>query len=261
MNTTRRVVLVSVLIAILACWTVFAAIGFKVKTPIALKDNIYVNESAEFNITIQNTKGVADSFRLSVPDSITWNLQTEPPSDKLSGINIDPYSPRTTHIIIYPSKDLKPSRYGVLLSIQSDYNSDVIQVPLEYNIKSGGIFVAPVLRPDLRIDVDMPNNGKFDPRKDTTITLYVKNQNQLTLQDVEVTLKNSFIEQAEKIEQLAPLERVAKSFTIHFNPKETPKADPLVITVTSGNKSFVTIKDAEILGYEAPFIEDLRTSY
>jgi len=257
MDKAKRVILIAFIIAVLAVLPVMAATGFKVKSPIAIRDSLFLNESAEFELTIQNTKGVADSFRLSVPDSITWNLQTDPPQDKLSGINIEPFSSKTTHIIIYPAKDLKPSRYGVLLSIQSDYNGQIVDIPLEFNVKSGSTFI-PSLKPDLKIDVEISNNGKFDPRKDAAVKVFVKNKNQLTLTDIEVSLKNSFIEQTQRIERLAPLERVLREFTLTFDPKEGPKSEPLVITVTTGNKSFVAIKDVEIIGYEAPFLQDIK---
>ncbi len=257
MNKTKRVILLAFIITVLSILPVIAASGFKVKSPVAIRDSLFVNESADFDITIQNTKGVADSFRLSVPDSITWNLQTDPPSDKLSGINIEPFSSKTTHIIIYPARDLKSSRYGVLLSIQSDYNGQSVEVPLEFNIKSGGTFI-PILKPDLKIDVELSSNGKFDPRKEATVKVFVKNKNQLTLTDIEVSLKNSFIEQTQRIDVLAPLERVLREFTLTFDPKESPKSEPVVITVTTGNKSFVAIKDVEIIGYEVPLLQAIK---
>ncbi len=262
MDQTKRVVLIFMILSVgmfIFSTSVNAAIGFKVKPPVVVRDSLFVNETAEFNITIQNTKALSDSFRLSVPDSIIWNLQTDPPQDKLSGINIEPYSSKTTHIIIYPNKYLKSSRYGVLLSIQSDYNKDMVEVPLEFNIKSGGIFI-PSLKPDLKVEVEISNDGKFDPRNEANIKVFVKNKNQLALTDIEVSLKNSFIERVEKIPRLNPLERTLREFSINFNPKEGPKSGPLVITVTSGNKSFVSIRDVEIIGYQVPFIEDLKTT-
>ncbi|MBI2546068.1 hypothetical protein HYV81_02710 [Candidatus Woesearchaeota archaeon] len=259
MNAIKRVFLIALIIMIVSLYPAFAASGFRVKAPEVIKDSILLNESAEFNITIQNTKGFSDTFRLSVPDSITWNVVTEPPSDKLSGILVEPYSSRATHVIVYPSKDIKPSRYGILLEIQSEYNRDVLQVPLEFNIR-GGEFVPPLLKPDLRVDVELTSSGKFDPRKDATVTVFVKNKNQLTLQNINVSLKNSFIDKTQRIELLQPLERVPVEFKLSFNPKETPKAESLVITVIAGNKSFVAIKDVEIIGFEAAFVEDVQTT-
>lgn len=229
---------------------VFGAYTFDISVEPIIND-IYVNESAVFKLTVNNSQSITDTFGINSGE-VWWSIYTEPQSDYFGGITIGGGKSKSTMLLITPKKGLPGGKYAVELILESENKGSAIKKYLEVNVKSLKPPI-PDYEPTIKLDLEVSNNAKFDPRNSATIKVILKNKNALTLSDIDITLKSSLIDKERSGITLEPLERRTEDFTISFKPNEEPQKDTLLVTVSAGNKTFVALKEFEILPYTLPF--------
>lgn len=233
--------------------TVVKAYGFDVEyTPI--ENDIYLTEPAVFDVLIKNNENFENTFRITVPDFIAWSSDTQPQSFRISGVKVEPKSALKAKLLLYP-KNIQPGRKLVQVIAKSDISNEQIGKFLNVNIKSE--FAVPNYEPNLLIEVQMPNEGKLDPREEQRISVKVKNKNALGLSNITIKLKSKIIETETKIDSLEPLGTELKDFVLSFDPLEKPQKDSLVVEAKIGNKTFVAIEDYEIIPYYPSFQQEV----
>jgi len=253
MNKTLIVIL-SLIIFLLSTLLV-SAYGFDVAyTPI--KDDIYINEGAVFEVTVVNNLDVENRYRISVGDFTEWSVETDPQSYKLSGILVEPKKSKTFELRIYP-KNIRHGQKSVKITMKSEDTKEEIRKYIKINIKSE--YTIPSYLPSIGLKIYLPSEGKIDPRKDAVFRIELKNKNLLSLEDVELELKSNLIEGKKTGITLEPLERKVEDFTIKFNPVEIPKKETLVATATVENRTFVSIEDFYIISYYEDFLQKEET--
>jgi len=217
-----------------------------------IKDNIYISEGAEFEVTIVNNEDQANRFRVSVEDFTQWSIETIPQSYKLSGVSIPANKADTFKLIFYP-KNIRPGQKSVKVVVKSEETEDEIGKSLNINLKSE--YSIPSFIPNIELKVYAPNQGKVDPRLDNVYKVEVKNKNLLILDDITVTLKSSLLDETQAGIKLEPLERRLLDFPVTLDRTESPKTETLIATATIRNQSFVAIQDYEIIPYKEDFAQ------
>ena len=148
---------------------------------IPIKDDIFVNESATFNLTVTNTQNVKDTFRIR-SDDIWWSIYTDPLSDYFGGLKIFGGQTKTTKLVLTPKKGLLGGKYAVELIVVSENKGTGLKKFLNINVHSLEPPI-PDYQPNIKLDVELSNNGQFDPRNPAIIKVILKNRNALNLTD------------------------------------------------------------------------------
>ena len=220
-----------------------------------IKDDIYVNESAVFNLTVINDQHVMDTFRFR-SDDIWWSIYTEPQSDYFGGLKVFGQQEKSTKLLLTPKKGLLGGKYAVEIVLESQNTGVAIKKLLNINVHSLKPPI-PDYQPTIKLDIELANNGKFDPRNPAIIKVILKNKNALNLTEISVTLKSKLIDEERYPLTLDPLERRTEEFSINFDPNEQPQKDTLLITASVGNKTFVAIHEFEIIPYVLSFEQEV----
>jgi len=253
MNKTLIVIL-SLMIFLLSTLLV-SAYGFDVAYS-SIKDDIYINEGAVFEVTVINNLDVENRYRISVGDFTEWSVETDPQSYKLSGILVGPKESKTFELMVYP-KNIRHGQKSVKITLKSEDTKEEIRKYVKINIKSE--YTIPSFLPSIGLKIYLPDEGKIDPRRDAVFRIELKNKNLLNLEDIELELKSNLIEAKKTGITLEPLERRVEDFTVKFNPVEFPKKETLVVTATTENKTFVSIEDFNIISYYEDFLQKEET--
>jgi hypothetical protein len=219
-----------------------------------MQDTIFMNESALFNLTVNNTQGVLDSFRFNY-DDIRWSLYTDPQSDYFGGMKVPANSARTTTLLLTPRTGVTGGKYAIKLTLISENTGMELSKYLEIHARSLLVPI-PDYDPNIALTFELGNGGKFDPRNSGTIRLYIKNKNALSFPNVDVSLKSNLITKERTI-SLEPLERRTEDFSFSFKSNTIPQKDTLLITVTAGNGTFHTLAEYEIIPYRVPFEQQI----
>lgn len=249
--------LILYIMCLMVCSSLVSAYDFDVSYDV-VTDDIYQDEGAIFRAHITNNENVERRYRVSLSDYTLWTLQTEPLSHRLSGIVVGPGETKESQLMFYPTAQAVPGRYSITIYLKKADSNQEIRKSVEINLKSRTMKI-PDYQPNLKVESTLPDNGKIDPRGTKTVMISLKNRNALYIEDCDLTLKSKLIdEQVDNID-LEPLERKELTFDIAFDPMEAPKKDVLVVTASVGNKTFVTINNYEIIGYETDFTVESQT--
>ena len=243
------------LIVLLLSTSLASAYGFDVAyTPV--KDEIYINEGAVFEVTIVNNLNTENRYRISVGDFTEWSVETDPQSYKLSGIPVEPKKSKTFNLMLYP-RNIRPGQKSVKVIMKSEDTKEEIRKYIKINLKSE--YTIPSYLPNIGLKIYLPDEGEIDPREEAVFRIELKNKNLLTLEDIELELKSNLIEAKKTGIALTPLERKVEDFSIKFNPVEPPKKETLVVTATVANRTFVSIEDFNIVAYYEKFLQKEET--
>jgi hypothetical protein len=216
-----------------------------------IQNQIIFGETAKFNATITNNQDFHDTFRFKFNDN-RWSVYTQPQHHYFGGIDVAPLKEVSTTLLFSPKKELRAGQYSIEVTLISQKTNQEIRNFVNINLKSG--FRIPEYSPNIKVEIDVPNKGKIDPRKEFTIKINLKNKNVLSLDGVSLSLRSDLIEEKEITDiSFSPLERKTEEFTIKLNPNEQPKKDTIIASVRIGNKTFVDIEDFEIIPYLEPF--------
>ncbi|MAG08597.1 hypothetical protein CMO89_03925 [Candidatus Woesearchaeota archaeon] len=251
----RRSLLFAVILILSSFYV--SAYGFDIEVE-PIKTTIFVNEGAEYKVTVRNNLEYENRYRIILPDFSLWSVQTSPQSHRLSGILVQPNSEVSTILKVYPTEKVWPGRYQIKLVIESEKTDEEVRKILNLNLVSGEYHQAE-FKPDVLVTVDIPNDGKLDPRQKQVIKISLKNKNLLNIGDLSLMLKSELVDGQKSGIALEPLQRKIEEFTVVLDPFHPPMNDSLITTVSVQNKTFTVVKEYQVIGYTEPFIEEVKT--
>jgi len=222
----------------------------------AIRDEIFLNEPAVFELTIYNNNNVEENYRITIEDFVAWSVQTDPISHRLSGITVGSGQSETTTLILHP-REVKPGRTAVQVAVKKEGSNQQISKLLRVNVRE--IYKIPIIEPKLELIVSFSEGGKFDPRKENLAQIEIKNKNQLDIEDLTLTVRSSLIDETRTGIALQPLERKKEGFILNFDLMQEPVKDSLVVTAFVKNVSFVQIANYEVVAYTTAFNEEHTT--
>ena len=259
MQKNRKFVLLGTLVLfILLTLSSVHAYDFDVEYE-AINNDVLMDEGASFKVTITNNEAVERRYRISLTDYSRWTIQTEPLSDRLSGILVQPGKTVETTLIFYPVEGTEAGRYSVKVILKKEGSTEEIRKDVDINLRSG-IMTIPSYEPNIKVEIEFPDNAKIDPRTDENLVVYLKNKNALSLENITLVLKSDLINTEKYGLSLDPLERRAIPISMGLDKRQAPVDDVLAATAYISDKSFVGLKEYEIIAYDAEYIQNIEES-
>ena len=213
-------------------------------TPV--KDKIYTEEEALFNVTIINNEDSEQKFKFET--DVLWDLMSEPLSDYFSGMTVEANSSKTTLLKLHPPaySNVGPKKLNLEVRSTSDEETEIIPITVYIQSVYGYQGYMPYIVTTLFVDPI-----KWDPRDKLTVKVKLQNTNILNLSDVEIdlTTQNGLMHKKREI-SLGPLEERTEIFIISLSPQITPGDDVVVAEVSSGDETFpADFENIEIIAY------------
>ncbi|MBW2981310.1 hypothetical protein KY343_00390 [Candidatus Woesearchaeota archaeon] len=232
------------IIFILCILTVSAADYDVEITPI--KDSIFLEESAEFEIAIKNNLMTIQNFRI-YSSEVEWDI---PSTD----IKVYPDSVASERLVITPTKYVGPGMYGVALTIK-DIDADETTEELIYiHIKPPGQAVSEYL-PSVKMSYEM--NEQIAPEEPVTIKITLENRNVLNLTDLAIKITSDLaVFNTEQPVQLKPLETKDIELSYDLDPLQAPGEYKLNFDLLKSGKTIdrpqsqIIIIGEKTLGFE-----------
>ncbi|RMF56090.1 hypothetical protein D6745_00245 [Candidatus Woesearchaeota archaeon] len=231
------------------CILAFSAEAVLVADLQPINAEIFLNETAKYNLTITNFGNTPDHFIIYTQDP-RWHVSTEP---KVSQIAAGEKT--ITTLEIKPLSGLRERLHIVNIYLKSTITTQVIEKSVVVNIKSTTPPEPKEYLPSVKMDAEISNNGRLDPREKVVLTLLFENRNSLNIDNLEILIDSNLIKDASTT-QLGPLEQRKKIFTFELDPYTKPQDDSLTIMAVVGNRTVATIDNMPltILPY-SPFFE------
>jgi len=221
----------------------------------AIRDQIFLNEPAVFEIKITNSDVTRHDYRMDIESFPDWSAQTDPISHRLSGITVDAGRTETTTLLLHPS-GIRPGRAAVLVTIRRENTNERISNIVKINVQEE--YQIPIIVPKIGLTVILPEDSKLDPRDENIIQVEVKNRNQLDIKDLTLKIRSSLFEDEIRNIALQPLERKTVTFVVEIDPLQQPLRDSIVATANVGNKTFVELDNFEVIAYTTDFREEIN---
>ena len=158
------------LIVLLLSLTAVSAIEIEIE---AIKDNIYLTESAEFKIIIKNDNNSIQNFNVYSPE-VEWNI----PSKQIKAY---PQISTEETLEVIPTKYIGPGMYGIKLNFRNQDTNELIEKIIFVNVKSPGEAFSQY-KPSIKISIS--SESAIDPGSDVLVTVTLENKNILDLKDI-----------------------------------------------------------------------------
>lgn len=194
----------------------------------AVNSSIYSDQSAIFSLKIINHNAAAKDYTIKTPDSVTWDLHTDPRSDYI--VSVPAGATRTVTVLLDP---LLP-RFGqnnVLIDVKS-LSDNIVQT------KTVAIDVFDKNDPRREylpsITTQLIMDNVIDPRQRTVIKVRLNNLIPRELKGVVVSVessKSNFIKNSLTID-LKPSEDRVQVFLVDLNPNQQPFKDTVKAKAT-----------------------------
>ena len=162
------------------------AITFDVKVA-AIKDNVVVDEAAEFNLTIQNNLDTTEDFTIKKAGYPFWDMYTKPLENQLS-LRVPAQGSASIILFVNPLHITSVDTYTLDTSIVLDRTGEQHKVPITVGIISTGTLIQGYV-PTVLASVSVPE--KVDPRKEFTISIVANNQNIINYTNLTLRVESS----------------------------------------------------------------------
>ena len=248
-----------ILFGIILILSSFYVLGYGFDVSIEpIKTSIFITEGAEYKLTVKNNLDYENRYRIVVPDFSLWSVQTSPQSHRLSGMLIPANSEVSTTLKVYPTEKVWPGRYQIKIVVDSEKTDEEVRKVIDLSLLSGE-YHQDEFKPEILITLELPNEGKLDPRQRQTIKVGVKNKNLLNIADLSLSLKSALIDEQKTGISLKPLEKKIEEFTFTLDSTQEPLEDSLIATVTVLDKTFTVVNDYDIIGFTESFQKEVKT--
>ena len=213
-------------------------------TPV--KDKIFKEEEALFNVTVTNNGEGEEKFKFKT--DVLWDMMSEPLSDYFSGMVVPAGSSKTTLLKLSPPiyTSIGPQKLDLEVTSTSDDDTEVIAITIYIQSTAYHQGYMPYIVTTLFVDPI-----KWDPRNKLTAKVKLKNTNILNLSNVmiDLTTQNGLMHKKREI-SLDPLEERTEIFIISLSPQITPGKDVIVAEVRSNGEIFPPdLVNIEIVSY------------
>lgn len=217
-----------------------------------VKSSIYLNETAEYLVTIYNNNIISNRYRFDEFDFTKWSTDARP--SMLSGVNIPAKSQKTVRLFLFPLR-VMPGLYSLQLVVRADKTKTIVKKPIRVNLRSR-LIPGASYEEDIEGTFVVGVNNKLDPRRKESITIKLRNRNLLYINDVDLKVEdeNGLFSFEKKGLDFVPLERKDVRFEVTIDSKIAPQEGKLIISWDIGNVTFGPYGHPyEIIGYELPF--------
>jgi len=245
MDKGVKLILLAVLVAVSAA-SAYAAPSFEPKA-VAVKDDIIVNEPAEFTFEIYNSLDTMQEFRLSTLDYPFWGIRTEPLINPIT-LTVAPKSNNSIGILVDALHITQIGAYVVTITVESLNTGEKISVPVQVGIKSTDPLIGGYV-PTVITSVSVP--ARMDPREDVPIKVHLSNQNPVDYDDMVVRIESEHFNDVIDY-TLGPREEKDISLTKKIDPLSSPQKGRLSVTIYKGDRIVVNTitKPYEIIEYK-----------
>jgi hypothetical protein len=200
-----------------------------------IQDQIAVNETASFEITIHNGYQWAREFRLDKVGYPFWDMYVTPLANPISYV-VPAESSFSFTLYVKPLHITSVDTYN-LDTYVTDVVSDRKQVvPLTVGIASTEALIQGYV-PTILTSVSVPDS--IDPRKPITITVNLNNQNILDYPNLTVRLASKTIN-GDFMYSLGPKEEKRVDIVTQISPSTPPQEDTLFISLLRGDRIVIT---------------------
>lgn len=214
----RRLVCLFFMILVMASSAV--AIEFSADI-LPLGQTIKLNETARFNLTINNPSTEVEQFEIYSPD-VQWDVSTDPTSDRI--VRIRPKGNVSTTLVVRPLY-VNPGLYIVGLVIKRSGSSELVRKNLEVGIVRE---IVGEYTPSIRSQLDFTND--LDPRKNATLKLDIENQNRRDIGNITIKIRSNLIND-DLYTKLNPLETKHLILSYALDPKLSPQQDTIRVSI------------------------------
>ncbi len=232
----KRLQLVIGLFLIILAYSAYGVGSFDVSVE-AVKNRIYPNETAEFKLVINNNVNIIETFEISSPDTLFWDVYTLPRKDYV--VEVFPGKSRSVDIFFRPLY-VEPGIYSVRINVYAQRQKQRVTEELDIEVRNP----APGYKkyvPGVATTLIVPET--VDPRKEMDVKLRIRNLIPLPLKDLRLHLfSNSGLIDQSKTVSLEPNQETIIEFPIKLDPLTPPQKDYLkgeIIYIDEENKSYI----------------------
>ncbi|MBI5389662.1 hypothetical protein HZB01_04775 [Candidatus Woesearchaeota archaeon] len=220
-----------------------------------IDNQITLNESAVFLITIRNNQDTSDRFEFHSPnrDSLRWDIYTQPLSDFLY-LDIPAFGEKTIEFHMKPHAFSSPLEY-VTLNAFSRNTKQMRGVRLKIFVKQAGPPPVAEYVPNVYSAVEL-SEPALDPRKPLTITFYLDNRNPLSHPQLKLVGRSDFFSFERNISLASgPNTRKTEEFSVDLLDTQTAGDYKAYFAVMRGNLTlYETTKVLNVIPY-TEFVE------
>ncbi len=241
----KRGALAAVLVVMLLASMGAAKASFLVESK-PIRDSVFWNEQATYELKVTNNEAYDDTFRIRAPE-IFWSVQSRPMHQYFGGVDVKGRSSETVTLLINPIQYIPSGQYKVEVDFES-INTGVAQrefliIEIKPSTQTAKDYMASVGK-----TVTMPQ--KTDPRNKVPVKVELINRNPKNITTLEIAAKGNTV-QKKTTTQLQPLEQKSVDIELQLDPLTSPQKDTITWTFTAnGNALEPDIKQTlEILPY------------
>lgn len=184
-------------------------------------------EQGSFTITVRNNQNYTERFRFSVGD-VTWSVQSDPLSDYLTGLEVEPGQERTATFYVQPIGSRLYGQYKVGIVVKAEKSGVEKSSSVLFNMKPAKPTLKEYLFSVGKL-VDVPS--EIDPRNPAVITINLENRNPRNISSLLVSFSSRLINEKRTL-TLGPFERKSVKVVTVLPPLTPPQDDELVVTFT-----------------------------
>lgn len=215
--------------------SVHAAESFTVNF-VPIDNSIFIDEVAEFEITIRNLGNVEDTFLVFSNDP-EWLVYYEG-----SQVRIGSREEKTIRLILDPTRSVQDGRrYNVPLSIRSNSFGGIqtILLPVLINSEQNREF-----QPSIFTDIFLENNGRFNPQDPVQFRVSLLNRNPLAIDELEVRVRSPLFEETFFV-ALPPNDNVRKILVFDVDPLLEPQSFFITVDIFVDGRSVGSTREVE----------------
>ena len=227
--------------------TVKAALGLSFEinaTP--LKDQIMVDDIAEFTINIKNNLETDENFIIKKAGYPFWDTYTKPLQNPIS-LKVPAKSESSMSLFVKPQHITSVDTYNLDLGIVLEKTGEEQKIPITIGIKSIDSLIGGYV-PTVLASVSIPE--KIDPRNYASIKITLSNQNIINYSNITIKVDSGLFHD-ELHYPLGPNDDKTVEIIKSFDAMTPPKKDSIVVGVFNDGKALIIPleKEFEITEY------------
>lgn len=214
-----------------------------------VKDQIVVDDVAEFNISIQNNLETNEEFTIKKAGYPFWDMYTKPLQNPIT-LKVPAQSTSTIKLFVDPQYITSVDTYTLDVGVVLQRTGQEQKVPVTVGIKSTEPLIGGYIPTVLASTSISPD--KIDPREEFTIKVVLNNQNVINYTNLTVKIESSFFNE-ELYYPLGPKEEKAIELKKRLEPMASPQKDKLIIAIFKDDRMIVNpvVNEFEIKEYSS----------
>jgi hypothetical protein len=205
-----------------------------------VKDRIFLDEMAYYNVTIYNFAPIDEDYEISTPD-ISWRTSVSPLNTKVPA-----ESSKSFLITADPLTYVTVGAHMVGIKVKAESTKEYVIEGMPIYIKATESDIR-TYEPSLELSVDM--DSKLDTREVVLLEINVRNRNALDIDNLTVRVQSNLINKEYSM-PFSGLQEKTDIFLFNLSPAEKPQKDTLIVTLLLGDKIInQVVKPFEIVSY------------